>query len=57
MNTSKDDCKQGATERGKSFWDYHGLARDGINVLLNNGFEESQKLFRSHRFDFILQSY
>ena len=30
------------------FWDYHGLARDGINLLLNNGFEESKKLFESH---------
>lgn len=31
------------------FWEYHGLARDGINMLLNNGFEESQKLFKNHR--------
>ena len=53
MNPNKNECKGLKGESSKSsasFWEYHGLARDGINLLLNNGFEESQKLFRSHRF-------
>lgn len=51
MNPNKNECKDLKGESSKSsasFWEYHGLARDGINLLLNNGFEESQKLFRSH---------
>ena len=53
MNPNKNECEDLKGESSKSsasFWEYHGLARDGINLLLNNGFEESQKLFRSHRF-------
>lgn len=51
MNPNKNECKDLKDASSKSsagFWEYHGLARDGINLLLNNGFEESQKLFRSH---------
>ncbi|XP_020604165.1 tetratricopeptide repeat protein 39C-like [Orbicella faveolata] len=47
MNPSRNECKD-ETSKTSDFWEYHGLARDGINLLLNNGFEESQKLFRSH---------
>ncbi|XP_068706199.1 tetratricopeptide repeat protein 39C-like [Montipora foliosa] len=51
MNPNRNECKE-LKERGSKssagFWEYHGLARDGINLLLNNGFEESQKLFRTH---------
>ena len=52
MNSNRNECKELKDESSKSlagFWEYHGLARDGINLLLNNGFEESQRLFRSHR--------
>lgn len=61
MNPNKNECKElkeGTSKSSAGFWEYHGLARDGINLLLNNGFEESQKLFRSHRFVFswILES-
>ncbi|KAK2560118.1 Tetratricopeptide repeat protein 39C [Acropora cervicornis] len=51
MNPNKNECKElkeGSSRSSAGFWEYHGLARDGINLLLNNGFEESQKLFRSH---------
>lgn len=51
MNPNRNECKELKDEGSKSlagFWEYHGLARDGINLLLNNGFEESQRLFRSH---------
>lgn len=50
MNPSRNECKD-ETSKTSDFWEYHGLARDGINLLLNNGFEESQKLFRSHRYN------
>ena len=50
MNPSRNEYKD-ETSKTSDFWEYHGLARDGINLLLNNGFEESQKLFRSHRYD------
>lgn len=50
MNPSRNECKDG-TSKTSEFWEYHSLARDGINLLLNNGFEESQKLFRSHRYN------
>lgn len=51
MNPNKNECKElkeGSSRSSAGFWEYHSLARDGINLLLNNGFEESQKLFRSH---------
>lgn len=51
MNPNKNECKElkeGSSRSSAGFWEYHGLARDGINLLLNSGFEESQKLFRSH---------
>ncbi|XP_067047895.1 tetratricopeptide repeat protein 39C-like [Acropora muricata] len=51
MNPNKNECKElkeGSSRSSAGFWEYHGLARDGINLLLNNGFEESQRLFRSH---------
>ncbi|KAJ7325649.1 Tetratricopeptide repeat protein 39C [Desmophyllum pertusum] len=47
MNPNKNECCKDS-KSSPSFWEYHGIARDGINLLLNNGFEESQKLFRSH---------
>lgn len=53
MNPSRNECKD-ETSKTSDFWEYHGLARDGINLLLNNGFEESQKLFRSHRYNITL---
>ena len=51
MNPSRNECKD-ETSKTSDFWEYHGLSRDGINLLLNNGFEESQKLFRSHRYKY-----
>ncbi|KXJ14091.1 Tetratricopeptide repeat protein 39C [Exaiptasia diaphana] len=56
MSSSKGPPKTDAlaekcSKSSPGFWEYHSLARDGINVLLNNGFEESQKLFKNHRFE------
>jgi len=49
MNPNRNECKDLKDAKSSAgFWEYHGLARDGINLLLNNGFEESQRLFRSH---------
>ncbi|XP_032232317.1 tetratricopeptide repeat protein 39C isoform X2 [Nematostella vectensis] len=55
MSSSKNDMRNASfasnddnTSKRTGFWEYHGLARDGINLLLNNGFEESQKLFKNH---------
>ena len=59
MNPNKNeykDLKDATSKSSAGFWEYHGLARDGINLLLNNGFEESQRLFRSHRFVFALNA-
>ncbi|XP_031552948.1 tetratricopeptide repeat protein 39C-like isoform X2 [Actinia tenebrosa] len=53
MSSSKGVSRGGSfagknTKKSEGFWGYHSLARDGINLLLNNGFEESQKLFKNH---------
>ena len=50
MNSPIRDGTAEAKISVPGFWDYHGLARDGIVLLLNNGFEESKKLFRCHRY-------
>lgn len=40
MNFFRDECKDISLNILLVFWKYYGLVRDGINLLLNNGFEE-----------------
>ena len=57
MNPNRNECKDLKDAKSSAgFWEYHGLARDGINLLLNNGFEESQRLFRSHRYVIVINA-
>lgn len=39
MNFFKNECKDEILKM-LDFWEYYGFVRDGINLFLNNGFEE-----------------